>query len=218
VSALEILGWLGNACFFSRWLVQWYASERAKESVAPRSFWWVSLAGTATLGTYTLLKNEPILLVGFAVNVAIYTRNLALASESRVVRGWRGWKLAAGCALVAGTLVAMGFLSSERWKLATPAWMAVGIAGLTIWNSRWALQWWYSERHARSHFPPIFWWVSLIGNALLLAYTLSLGNPVWIASYLPGPIIQTRNLILNRRAARRARTESAVGAPAAGAR
>ena len=34
-SPWEILAWIGQACFFVRFLVQWIASERAGESVAP---------------------------------------------------------------------------------------------------------------------------------------------------------------------------------------
>ena len=199
MSALEVLGWTGNACFFSRWLIQWFVSERAKKSVAPQSFWWVSLLGTATLGTYTFLKGEPILLVGFAVNIAIYTRNLSLARSDNKANGWSGWQLAVVCAVVAFALVAVKFTTSDRFAQSTPMWNAFGIAGLMIWNSRWGLQWWYSEKKSLSHFPPVFWWVSLLGNTMLLAYAIHVGEAVWIASYSMGPIIQTRNVILNRR-------------------
>ena len=199
MSTLEVLGWAGNACFFSRWLIQWFFSERAKKSVAPAAFWWVSLLGTATLGTYTFIKGEPILLVGFAVNVAIYTRNLALLRTGEKTKGWSGWQLALICVVVAFALVAVKFTTSERFQQSTPAWNAFGIIGLAIWNSRWGLQWWYSEKKSMSHFPPVFWWVSLLGNTMLLAYAIHVGEAVWIASYALGPVIQTRNVILNRR-------------------
>lgn len=199
MNSLEILGWAGNVCFFSRWLIQWFVSERAKKSVAPQSFWWVSLLGTATLGTYTFLKGEPILLVGFVVNIAIYARNLTLARNSETANGWSGWKLALVCVIVAFALVAVKFTTSERYQQSTPMWNMLGIAGLTIWNSRWGLQWWYSEKKSMSHFPPVFWWVSLLGNTMLLTYAIHVGEAVFIASYSMGPIIQARNVILNRR-------------------
>ena len=40
------LGLLGNAVFFSRFLVQWVASERAKRSIVPTAFWWLSIVGS----------------------------------------------------------------------------------------------------------------------------------------------------------------------------
>lgn len=41
----KVIGWLGNAVFFSRFAVQWYATERRKQVVVPQAFWWLSLAG-----------------------------------------------------------------------------------------------------------------------------------------------------------------------------
>jgi lipid-A-disaccharide synthase-like uncharacterized protein len=55
-----------------------------------------------------------------------------------------------------------------------------------------------SERAGRSHFPPAFWWLSLAGNGFLLAYALHLRDPVFVLGYLPGPLIQARNLVLAR--------------------
>ncbi len=199
MSWLDFLGGAGVVCFFSRWLIQWFFTEREKQSVAPQSFWWVSLLGTATLGTYSFLSGEPILLLGYVVNTAIYTRNLALLRNADKANGWRGWQLALVCVVVAVALIAVKFTTSEKFNQSTPAWNALGIAGLAIWNSRWGLQWWYSEKKSMSHFPPIFWWVSLVGNTMLLTYTIHVGDPFFIASYLLGPVIQTRNVILNRR-------------------
>jgi lipid-A-disaccharide synthase-like uncharacterized protein len=199
MNLLECLGWLGNACFFSRWLIQWHASERAKASVAPRAFWWVSLVGAVALGTYTLIKGEPILLVGFFVNAAIYSRNLSISRQSDSAHKWSGLQLALIGIVIAVALASVKLLTDKRIEPGDSLWQAVGIAGLTIWNARWAMQWWYSEKRSLSHFPPIFWWLSLVGNTLLLGYAIHLGNPVWIASYLLGPIVQGRNLILNHR-------------------
>src|SRR5687768_738720 len=44
--AWKVVGWLGNAAFFSRFLIQWFASERQRQIVVPVSFWWLSLAGS----------------------------------------------------------------------------------------------------------------------------------------------------------------------------
>ena len=43
------IGFLGQALFSARFLVQWLASERARRSIMPRAFWFFSLAGGATL-------------------------------------------------------------------------------------------------------------------------------------------------------------------------
>ena len=77
-------------------------------------------------------------------------------------------------------------------------------------EQRFVIQWWYSERRKESHFPMLFWWTSLGGNVLLLAYALHLRNPVLIAGFLLGPIVQTRNIVLSLRA----RSARAVPTPA----
>ena len=82
------IGLAGQAAFFSRFLVQWIASERAGESVVPRSFWHLSLVGSLVLLVYSVHRREPILALGYVPNAVVYLRNLALlrkngAGESR---------------------------------------------------------------------------------------------------------------------------------------
>jgi lipid-A-disaccharide synthase-like uncharacterized protein len=72
------IGLAGQAAFFSRFLVQWIASERAGASVVPRSFWYLSLVGSVVLLVYSIHRREPILALGFVPNVVVYLRNLAL--------------------------------------------------------------------------------------------------------------------------------------------
>jgi lipid-A-disaccharide synthase-like uncharacterized protein len=47
--------------------------------------------------------------------------------------------------------------------------------------------------------PAAFWWISLVGNVLMLGYALHLRDPVFVLGYLPGPLIQARNLVLAQR-------------------
>ena len=49
-----LLGLAGQAAFFSRFLVQWIASERMGKSVVPIAFWYLSLIGSATLFVYAI--------------------------------------------------------------------------------------------------------------------------------------------------------------------
>ena len=72
------LGMLGQAVFFSRFLVQWIASERAGRSYVPLAFWWLSLAGSMLLLLYAIHRKEPIFLLGQLPNVFVYTRNIML--------------------------------------------------------------------------------------------------------------------------------------------
>ena len=46
----KVIGWIGNVVFFSRFFVQWWATEKHKRVVVPNAFWWLSLAGSLLLG------------------------------------------------------------------------------------------------------------------------------------------------------------------------
>ena len=190
-------GWLGQACFFSRFFVQWLASERAGCSLVPRSFWWLSLGGTVLMSAYSLGRGSTLLLSGFLVGGVIAARNLVLAhSRARLDARW--------FALMALLFVA-GLLWSELAdggldRAGSAGWLVVGVLGQCLWSARFPLQWVLSERAGRSHFPAAFWWLSLAGNCLLLAYALHLGDAVFVLGFLPGPLLQVRNLMLVERA------------------
>jgi lipid-A-disaccharide synthase-like uncharacterized protein len=206
------IGWLGNACFFSRFLVQWLRSERAGKSVAPRSFWWLSLAGTFLLFAYTFYRGEVVLLVGYTVNALIYFRNLQLASARGGGRQLTSRALAATGLLAVAALIWAGVMHMKTAPLSAPLWLAIGIVGQSVWCSRFVLQWIATERAGESHFPRAFWWVSLAGNVLLLTYAIHLGDPVWIAGLAIGPLVQARNLMLMYKRPR-ASSEQAVSEP-----
>ena len=57
-SYLMILGFIGNALFSMRFLVQWVASERQGESVIPISFWYWSIAGSVIMCVVLYLSDE----------------------------------------------------------------------------------------------------------------------------------------------------------------
>ena len=71
-------GLVGNALFFSRFLVQWIASERAGDSVVPEAFWWLSIAGSVVLLVYALHLGNPVFVLAYLPNTFVYGRNLVL--------------------------------------------------------------------------------------------------------------------------------------------
>ena len=70
------IGLLGQALFSARFLVQWIASERRKESVVPTPFWYFSIGGGLTLFAYAVYRQDPVFIVGQGAGVFIYARNL----------------------------------------------------------------------------------------------------------------------------------------------
>lgn len=78
-----IIGILGQSVFFARFLAQWIASERKRDSVVPIAFWWLSLAGGLITLCYAIHREEPVWTVGQAMGIFIYTRNLMLVAKGR---------------------------------------------------------------------------------------------------------------------------------------
>ena len=70
------VGFVGQVIFGMRFIVQWIATERKKKSVVPVAFWYLSLAGTIVLLSYSIYKLDPVFIAGFSLNMIIYLRNL----------------------------------------------------------------------------------------------------------------------------------------------
>lgn len=72
------VGFIGQLLFSSRFIVQWIASERARNSVMPVVFWWLSLAGGVTLLSYAIWRMDPVFIMGQGMGLVVYARNLFL--------------------------------------------------------------------------------------------------------------------------------------------
>ena len=72
------LGLFAQALFSLRFLVQWIASEKQKESVIPVYFWYFSLGGGTLLLIYAIHRKDPVFILGQSMGVFIYIRNLML--------------------------------------------------------------------------------------------------------------------------------------------
>ena len=80
------IGWIGNILFFSRFLVQWYATERRKQVVVPQAFWWLSLSGSLVLLSYALYRRDSVFIAGQAFSWVPYLRNLWIHRKNKAAR------------------------------------------------------------------------------------------------------------------------------------
>lgn len=71
-----ILGFVAQAFFTMRFVVQWIASERARQSVIPVAFWFFSIGGGILLLVYALYRKDPVFIAGQAFGLFVYARNL----------------------------------------------------------------------------------------------------------------------------------------------
>ena len=87
--------WLGvgicaQLMFSMRFLVQWIASERARESIIPEVFWYFSFAGGAMLLTYAIYRLDPVFIMGQGMGLIIYARNIYFIWRKRRQGGGTG--------------------------------------------------------------------------------------------------------------------------------
>src|SRR5215467_7765756 len=71
-----VLGFIAQALFSMRFVVQWIASERAGKSVMPTAFWVFSIGGGVLLLVYALYRKDPVFIAGQGLGLFIYLRNL----------------------------------------------------------------------------------------------------------------------------------------------
>src|SRR5690242_18045521 len=86
-----VVGFLGQALFTARFVVQWLVSERNRDSVVPVAFWWFSLFGGLALLSYAVSRRDPVIIFGQAMGLVVYVRNLMLVAKAkrRAARGIR---------------------------------------------------------------------------------------------------------------------------------
>jgi lipid-A-disaccharide synthase-like uncharacterized protein len=79
-----VFGFGAQLVFTARMLAQWIASERAKASVVPLSFWLLSAAGGLMLLTYFLRRGDPVGVAGQLFGLTVYARNLIFIRRQRL--------------------------------------------------------------------------------------------------------------------------------------
>lgn len=78
-------------------------------------------------------------------------------------------------------------------------WLGIGFFGQALFFGRWVVQWIASEKKSESQVPVSFWYMSLIGGLITLAYAIYREDPVFIAGQGVGSVVYIRNLMLIHR-------------------
>jgi lipid-A-disaccharide synthase-like uncharacterized protein len=83
-----------------------------------------------------------------------------------------------------------------NWMNADGAWLAIGFLGQGLFASRFIIQWLKSEAEGRSVVPLAFWYCSIAGGAVTLAYTIHLQSLPLIMGQATPLLIYARNVYL----------------------
>lgn len=216
IEALQItlypLGYISSLFFGSRFLIQWLHSEKKGLSTVPKTFWRLSFLGNLTLALHSLFQMQVHVLLMQMINGAIAVRNINLLGTK--INRWPLKKVLIFFALaIIGALLAFVtlYLLSENgsffrvpvnpWASETGSkvsffWHIVGISGIILFGSRFVIQWILSEMEEKSFLGKTFFWSSLVGDLLCLAYFVKLGDSVNYIGPLFGLVPYIRNLML----------------------
>jgi lipid-A-disaccharide synthase-like uncharacterized protein len=84
--------------------------------------------------------------------------------------------------------------------------LCIGFFAQLLFSARFLVQWIASEKAGKSVIPLLFWYLSIAGSILLLAYAIYRKDPVFILGQCAGIFVYGRNLWLIRRERRLSRT------------
>lgn len=80
------------------------------------------------------------------------------------------------------------------WMRPEHIWLAIGFLGQALFFMRFFVQWVASEKQKKSVIPEAFWYFSIGGAVILLAYAIWRQDPVFILGQSTGFLIYVRNL------------------------
>lgn len=210
------LGYLAALAFGARFIIQWLQSEKAQKSLVPRSFWHISLLGNLLLMIHSFIQVQYHVCIVQVCNAVISWRNLNLMQTRRPPVSFRtvsllllGSIFLASLAFAAQDWMFMRVANWFRiptapWQTSSTSsvsffWHVLGTMAYLLFSSRFWIQWWLAERAHASQLPLSFWWISLIGALLSIAYFIRIGDSVNLIGPLVGIVPYVRNLMLIRK-------------------
>lgn len=197
-----ILGFVAQALFFARTLLQWILSERARVVLSPTIFWVLSIIASYLFFIYGWLRDDFSILLGQIISYYIYIWNLKEKGVWLKVSGIVRMALivtpfvAVAFVLKDGNLFVENFLKNRN----IPLWLVVfGSLGQVIFTFRFVYQWIYSMRRKESILPLGFWVISLVGSGIIVVYGMIRIDPVLVLGQSVGFIAYSRNIIIHQK-------------------
>lgn len=197
-----ILGFVSQVLFFTRTLLQWILSERAKKVLSPTIYWILSIVASYLFFIYGWFRNDFSILLGQIISYYIYIWNL---NENGV---WNKINVVFKALLIFTPICAIGFVLKDLnifiytflKNKNIPLWLVIfGSLGQVVFTLRFIYQWIYSVRRNESLLPLGFWIISLVGSGIIVIYGLIRFDPILILGQSVGFIAYTRNIVLYRK-------------------
>lgn len=198
------LGFVAQALFSARILIQWLMSEKQKKVVSPTLFWVISLIAAYVYFVYAYLRNDFSIMAGLFISYFVYLWNIGAKGVWKKIPNIL--RLAVLAILIATPFVAVGVLffldpqatiESLFKNDLIPMWMIImGTSGQFIFSIRFIYQFIYSNKRKESLLPVGFWVISLFGSSILIVYGLIRHDWVLFVGQAFGLLTYIRNLMI----------------------
>lgn len=200
--AVYAIGFVAQAFFSARILIQWILSERARRVVSPSLYWICSIIGSILLFSYGWLRDDFSIILGQLISYYIYIWNLkAKGVWSNVASLFRFVIFFFPLTALLMMLCDLpGFVNNffHNDAVSLPL-LLFGSAGQIIFTVRFIYQWYYSFKRHESILPVGFWVISLIGSGMIVAYGIFRLDIVLILGQSVGFVAYSRNIIINKK-------------------
>ncbi|MGV0968938.1 MULTISPECIES: lipid-A-disaccharide synthase N-terminal domain-containing protein [unclassified Empedobacter] len=196
------IGFLAQALFSSRLILQWIVSEKNKKVLTPKLFWEVSLFASVLLFLYGYLRHDFSIMLGQTLTYYIYIRNIQLQNH------WKEFpKIVRIFLYIFPALIVLYSFNNGIFDVdllfkneKIPMWLLfLGVVSQVLFTFRFVYQWIYSERKHESQLPMGFWAISLTGSLLILTYAIIRKDPVLFVGHFMGFIVYARNILIKRK-------------------
>lgn len=193
------VGFIAQALFFARIIIQWFKSEHEGKVLSPILFWKVSLIASILMLLYGILRKDAAILIGQILVYFIYIRNIQLKDA------WKPMSWISKLFIIVTPVIILAYLFfGTTYSLNTFFKNADNPFLLMIWGilaqltfiSRFFVQWIYSENKKESVLPVGFWVISIAGAAMNFVYGLFRFDLVLIASHGFGLFVYLRNILI----------------------
>ncbi len=196
------IGFLAQALFSARLVIQWLLSEKARKVVSPTSYWQISILASYLLFVYGWLRDDFAIILGQYISYYIYIWNLNTKNHWKELPAFIRLVLLLTPVLVIIYLLLTWDINGPRLfrNANIPLGLLIfGSMGQIIFTFRFIYQWFYSRHKGESVFPVTFWVLSLLGSAIIVSYGIYRNDPVIILGQSAGFIAYIRNLFILRK-------------------
>ena len=196
------IGFLAQALFSARLVIQWLLSEKARKVVSPTSYWQIRILASYLLFVYGWLRDDFAIILGQYISYYIYIWNLNTKNHWKELPAFIRLVLLLTPVLVIIYLLLTWDINGPRLfrNANIPLGLLIfGSMGQIIFTFRFIYQWFYSRHKGESVFPVTFWVLSLLGSAIIVSYGIYRSDPVLILGQSAGFIAYIRNLFILRK-------------------